>query len=256
MKVFSIVNLKGGVGKTVTAVNLAYVLSNKYGKRTLLIDADPQGNATSYAKLPEAEWCTLADYMLGDQDDPYAGIIPCANLGFDILPADSALYEADIVARTQRAPFLLQTIPGFCNALEEDGEYDAVVIDCPPNFTTPCISAIAASTDIIVPLRIDQFAISGMKELTTQINGVRTISPGIRIAGILVTQLAHVNIQQQGLQYLRDHAPAPVFKQTIRRAVAVEESTFACKPVELYKPHTEVAADYRAWIDELMEVAR
>lgn len=253
MKVYSILNLKGGVGKTVTAVNLAYVLHHHYGKRVLLVDADPQGNASSYGPKPEQWSGTLASMMCGMEHDPYQVITTDAILGVDLIAADIDLNDADIL-RAQNDPFVLRTIPDLVRTLCEDDAYDVIVIDCPPSFSSACVSAIAASTDVVIPLRIDNFAISGMRELTSQVNGLRAIAPDLRIAGVLVTQQHRSNVQRDGLAYLRANSPAPVFTQTIRRATAVEESTFARLPVERYAPLSMVAQDYRTWIEDLAEV--
>ena len=253
MKVYSILNLKGGVGKTVTAVNLAYVLHHCYDKRVLLIDADSQGNASSYGPPPERWSGTLAEMMCGIENDPYSVITTDVLHGVDLITADFDLNDADIL-RAKNDPLVLRTIPDLVRTLREDDAYDVVVIDCPPSFSCSCVSAIAASTDVIIPLRIDNFAISGMRELTSQVNGLRAIAPDLRIAGVLVTQQHRSNVQRDGLAYLRAKSPAPVFAQTIRRATAVEESTFARLPVERYAPLSKGSEEYRMWIKEWMKV--
>ena len=233
MKVISIVNLKGGVGKTATAINMASILATEHGKRVLLIDADPQANATRFfggdnapVKLYDVfthpdEWCS---YCWMTQVD-----------GVDIIPASMDL--------------LIQNFAEFVGDMRGESDYDYVIIDCPPGFTAVSIAGISVSDDIIIPAKVDAFAISGIDELTAQIRAVQTVRSSIRIAGVLVTMWHNAPVVTQGEQYLRA-MDVPVFETTIRRTDKMDEATFARQPISTYSRWCAAARDYRDFVDE------
>ena len=258
MKTISIVNLKGGVGKTVTAVNMAAILAEDYGKKVLVIDADPQANATRFYGISE-DANTIACIMDGLADDPYDCIYCTAHEGVDIVPSDISLITADIASVSKGVG--AGRLRDFLNVIDEDartsGEataYDVVLIDCPPSFTAASVAAIAASDDVIIPVKVDAFSVSGMRELLTQISGVRGICPGIRTAGILVTMWHNSPAVVQGEALLRDSG-VPVFRTVIRRSDKVDESTFARQPLNEYSRYSSAGRDYRALVAEYLEVA-
>ena len=173
MKTISIVNLKGGVGKTVTTVNMAAILAEDYGKKVLVIDADPQANASHFYGIGE-DANTIACIMDGLADDPYDCIYCTAHEGVDIVPSDISLITADIAS--VRKGVGAGRLRDFLDVIDEDartsGEatvYDVVLIDCPPSFTAASVAAIAASDDVIIPVKVDAFSVSGIRELLTQI---------------------------------------------------------------------------------------
>lgn len=263
MRTISIVNLKGGVGKTVTSVNMAAILAAA-GKRVLLIDADAQANSTKFLGLKGSECSSLAEIIHGDAgcwtDWVYATRID----GVECVPASIELIEADIASVLKFNNS--DAIVDFIEEIEEDERlgieagcvvepYDFCIIDCPPSFTASSVAAIAASDDIIIPVKIDAFALDGLNELVAQIDGVRSIKPGIRIAGVLVTMWHNCPACVQGEQLLRSRA-VPVFRQHIRRSDKVDESTFAKKPLIEYSPNCGPACDYKGFVAEYLEGVR
>lgn len=149
MKVISIVNLKGGVGKTVTAVNMAAILATEHNKRVLVIDADPQANATRFFGAQDAP-ATLCDLFAG-RATCYDDIVWQTQIaGVDIAPATIDLLAFDVAAATEEQG-IVRMLSDLCAAAEEDSAYDYVIIDCPPGFTAVSISGIAASDDVIIP---------------------------------------------------------------------------------------------------------
>lgn len=249
MKTISVVNLKGGVGKTVTAVNMAAILATDHNKRVLVIDADPQANATRFFG---------ADLFPSSLSDLFAGRVQCyvditcqtqVN-GADIIPSSIDLLEYDVAAaKTGR---LVKMGTDMIRAIAEDDGYDYVIIDCPPGFTAVSISGIAASDDVIIPTTVDAFAITGLQELSAQIRGVQEIKQDIRIAGILVTMWHNAPVVAQGEDYLRKR-DLPVFETTIRRTDKIPESTFARKPISEYSRWCAAARDYRAFVAEYLD---
>ena len=199
MQVISIVNLQGGVGKTTTAVNMAYELAVHHNRRVLLIDADHQGNASKFYGA-RASVGSLSDLR---------------------------------------------------DAIMEDGSYDCMVIDCPPAFTAASVSAIAAATDIIIPIKLDYYAIDGMRELVSQLRQIQTITE-VHIAGALITQWRNTDVIQQGETWLRMHEPCPVFDTHIRRTDVVDKSTYWRKPLAECPPRSAATADYAAFVREFL----
>ena len=255
MRTFAILNMKGGVGKTTTAINLAYLLAAEYRRRVLLSDADPQANATHALLRPGQEWCGLAG-LLGGYATVYDELVVSSDIpNLDVMPASDELWEIDLRERTGDG-----LLHGTVNALRdlrdaavEDDAYDVLVIDCPPNFSTACVAAVNAADRIIIPVLPDAFSAAGMGSLTRQIDGVRRLHPDVRVAGCLVNQWHNAAVVTDATAYLRENSPVPVFDTVIRRTDKVLESTWAREPVQTWSPFSSAARDYRAWVKELLE---
>ena len=263
MRTISIVNLKGGVGKTVTTVNMAAILAAA-GKRVLVIDADAQANSTKFLGLNGNECSSLAEVLSGMAGCWTDWVYATGIDGLECVPASIDLIEADIASVKDGNN--VSAIVDFIEGIEEDEQlgieagapvepYDFCIIDCPPSFTASSVAAIAASDDIIIPVKIDAFAIDGLNELVAQIDGVRSIKPGISIAGVLVTMWHNCPACVQGEELLRSRA-IPVFRQHIRRSDKVDESTFAKKPLIEYSPNCGPACDYKGFVAEYLEGVR
>lgn len=252
MKTISIVNLKGGVGKTVTAVNLAGILAADYGKRVLLVDSDPQGDASQYiGVVPDA--CSTADLFDGGTAYYEDVIQHTIYRDLDIIPADMQLASVDLDADIDRKQ-AVRVYADLRDALVEDNEYDVMIFDCPPSFSLPCISAIAASDMVFVPIKPGAFEMSGMRLLADQIASVRSTGLACRAVYGLLTIWHNADATRQSEEWLREHSPIPLFSQKIRRTDKVTESTYAAQPVTRWSPTSAAARDYRAWVEELMEV--
>ncbi|MBS1384256.1 MAG: ParA family protein [Clostridiales bacterium] len=251
MKTIAIVNLKGGVGKTVTAVNVAAILATEYGQRVLLVDADPQANATQ-SLLPPGEYNTLAGLLLG-QEPYYENLCFASSIrGLDIVPADDDLRNLDVDLLQGQRPDL-RAIRDLRDAVMEDAAYDVMVIDCPPALSPACAAAIAASTDVVIPIKVDAYSVRGMNELTAQIDRLRSIYPDVHVAGCLPTMWYRSDTVEQGERLLREHAPVHVFATHIRRSPKVDDSTWTGEPVVSWSPRSAAAQDYRAFVAELLE---
>lgn len=250
MKVISIVNLKGGVGKTITAVNLAAILATEYNKRVLLIDADHQGNASRFYRVP-AEPGSLADLFEGTATGCDDLIQQTIYRGLDVIPADMSLASLDIDGGLPRAA-AIKALPQLRAALEEQNAYEYIVIDCPPAFSLASISAIAASDDIVIPVKPGRFEIDGMAELTDQIVSIRRANDRVHIAGVLLTMWRNVDVVHQAESWMRANSPITVFNTHIRRTDKIDESTFAREPICQWSPTSAAAYDYRAWVQEYL----
>ena len=258
MRTISIVNLKGGVGKTVTAVNLAAILATEYAQRVLLIDADHQGNSSKFYRIP-AEPGSLADLFEGTVMC-YTDIVqPTIYRGLDVIPADMSLAALELDGQLPEDVYgglprdrALRALTDLRDAVIEDDAYDFIVIDCPPAFSIASISAIAASTDIVIPLMPGQFEIDGMAELIQQIDGVRRTNPAVRIAGILCTMTYRDEMVDEVIRWLREHSPVPVFEKQIRWSKPMGRAVMAHEPVCRWSPTSGAARDYRAWVREYL----
>lgn len=184
MRTFAIVNRKGGVGKTTTAVELAFILATSCKQRVLFIDADSQGNATSMmlasGQYPHGAGLAAAlEYHL----EHYPDIIWRTDYeGLDIIPAgeDLADYELSRLLLGEKPNF--DRMRCLMEAIKEDNVYDSVVIDCPPYYSISCLSTIAVSDSIIIPAGIDAYSTTGMAGLVRQIDNIRQACPQIRVA--------------------------------------------------------------------------
>ena len=254
MKTFAILNMKGGVGKTTTAINLAYLLAAEHRHRVLLIDADPQANATR-ALLPDGEWAGLAGLLDGYATVYNEVVVSSGIPDLDMIPASGELWSIELREHTEDGVIhsAVNALRDLRAAVMEDDAYDVIVIDCPPYFSTPCIAAIAAANSIVIPVLPDAFSAAGMDSLVYQIEGVRRIHPDVHIAGCLVNQWHNADVVVDATAYLREHSPVPVFNTVIRRTDKVLESTWAREPVQVWSPFSSAARDYRIWVKELAE---
>ncbi|HIT31657.1 MAG TPA: ParA family protein [Candidatus Enterenecus stercoripullorum] len=251
MRTFAILNMKGGVGKTTTAINLAYILATAYQQRVLLVDADGQANATR-ALLPAGEYDGLTALLSGHVIC-YDEVVEHTEIsGLDMVPASNSLWQIDLSCITRDGPGTLRALRDMRDAITEDIAYDVMIIDCPPSFSGACAAAIAASNSIIIPVLPDAFSAEGMEDLVAQIDGVRRIQPDVRIAGCLINQFHTADVVLDATEYLRESAPVPVFDTVIHRTDKVLESTWAHQPVLLWSPRSSAARDFRSWVRELV----
>ena len=169
--------------------------------------------------------------------------------GLDVLPASEDLWALDLETREScRYSALMQ----MRDAVEEDGTYDVMIVDCPPNLSAACVSAILASDAIIIPVLSDACSATGVADLVDQIDSLRYIRPDIRVAGVLVNQWHRSPVVEDAAAYLREDGRVPVYDTVIRRTDKVPESSWARMAVQQWSPWCSAARDYRAWTAELL----
>lgn len=261
MKTIAICNLKGGVGKTVTTANVAYILAASYSKRVLLIDGDSQGNLSQYFGVTPEEGFTTVDLLERGADYYPDFVTPTKVPGIDIIPADMSLMDADVDA-IKDGRCNLQAIADLRDCIDEDnqaaekdgipGDYDYILIDCPPAFSAASTAALTAADEVIIPIRLDAFSTAGMAELTAQIRNMQRINERITLGGLLVTQYTKTPEEQDVLAYLREKSGLPVYKKIIRYSKRVSASTFAKQPLPEFSPRSAAARDYKRFVDELV----
>lgn len=250
MKTIAIMNNKGGVGKTVTAINLADILVRDYHKRVVLADCDGQINLTRFF-LPEfdpEDGGTVAEILTGMHEPYWRANLAELREGLDLLPGSPALYDLDLLAIRDglRDTYALKR---FREAAAEDGETDYFIFDCPPGYTLSSVSALLAADEVVVPLVIDGFSFWGMMDIKAQLESLQRAAP--EIAGVLVLQWRNSDVVKQGVELVRQ-MKLPVFKTAIRRTEKVPESTFDRQPIVLYSPGSAAAQDYRKWVKEYL----
>jgi chromosome partitioning protein len=255
MKVICVANQKGGVGKTTTAINLCAALAER-GKRLLLIDLDPQGNAsTGLGVSSDSRVRTTYDVLLAEM--PLRDVIrPTALPGLDIAPANTDLSSADMdLVSNGRRSFRLR------NALRQTemdaAEYDYVFIDCPPSLNLLTVNAMVAAQSVLVPLQSEFFALEGLSQLMLTLREVRqSANQKLRIEGIVLTMFDSRNrLSQQVDQDAREALGDLVFETRIPRNVRISEAPSYGQPVLLYDTLSRGAAAYRALASELLDRA-
>jgi chromosome partitioning protein len=248
-RILAIANQKGGVGKTTTAVNLATALA-ACGKQVLLVDLDPQGNASTGLGLhPEQRRRNVYQVLIGDM--PLAdGVVDTAVPGLSILPADVDLSgaELELIDIPQREYLLRQALAG-------DDSYDYVLIDCPPALGLLTLNALVAAAAVLVPLQAEFYALEGLSHLVRTIKRVkRAFNAPLEIQGIVLTMFdRRNNLCDMVAKDVREHMGDFVYDTVIPRNVRVSEAPSHGKPVLLY----DVAcAGSQAYIHLAREILR
>lgn len=251
-KIIAMANQKGGVGKTTTAINLAAALV-KRGCRVLVVDLDPQGNAsTGLGVDPEKRGYTTYDLILGDVDlHEVIQTTEFENLW--ISPANVDLSSADIemVANEKRSYLLHDALrqPAI-----DDFQFDFILIDCPPSLSLLTVNAMVASESVLVPLQSEFFALEGLSQLMLTVREVRqTANPNLRIEGVVLTMYdQRNNLSRQVEQDARDNLGDLVFQTVIPRNVRISEAPSFALPVLDYDPNSKGSLAYQALAKEVI----
>lgn len=252
MKTIAIVNYKGGVGKTVTTINLAAELSAA-GKRVIVMDADGQRNlSTFYRVVEDASGGTTYGLLTGQAESLWSdNLAETRDESIRIVPGSSELPKADLAALTG-GEVHRRGFRDFCEAVAEDDGADYVLIDCPTSYSAATVAALAAADEVIIPVELEGFALAGARDLCEQVESLRRINPTLRVAGALITKRYRSRLQDEAEAALRA-TDIPVFSQSIPRRAVVAESIAAGVPLREYFPDNPAALSYRLFAQELLE---
>ena len=242
-------NQKGGVGKTTTVVNLAAYLA-LLGQRTLVVDLDPQGNATSGLGLdPRSLGLSIYDALLGNAD--LTAVIRRTEIpGLDVAPSSVALAaaEVELVGLPDRERRLTMTL---APAVEQ---YDRILIDCPPSLGLLTLNALTAADGVLIPIQTEYYALEGLGQLLTTVRRVReSLNPRLQIEGVLLTMFdARTRLSVQVAGEVRRHMNGTVFDTVVPRSIRLSEAPSHGRPIPLYDPSSRGAAAYRSLAGEVV----
>lgn len=248
-KIISIANQKGGVGKTTTTVNLSTILAKK-GKNILLIDADPQGNATSGLGVTKEVELSVYDVLIGETEiDETLQDTMIKNL--KICPSNISLAGAEVqlvpmMSREQRLKTKLDKIKD---------KYDFILIDCPPSLGLITLNAFTASDSVLIPIQCEYFALEGLGQLLNTVNLVKKhLNKDLDIEGALLTMYdARTNLSNQVVKEVKKYFENKVYKTVIPRNVRLSEAPSYGMPISLYDPKSKGAKSYEKFTKEFLK---
>jgi len=247
-RVYAAANQKGGVGKTTTVVNLGAYLAEA-GKRVLLVDVDPQANATSSLGVDKnALHSSIYDAIIGDM--PLESVLMLTErLGLDLIPSAPALAGAEIelVSMFSREHRLRRAL----QPLRE--RYDYVLIDCPPSLGLLTINALTAADEVIIPIQCEYLPLEGLTQLLHTVDLVRrNLNPELGVKGLLMTMFdARTNLAQQVVDEVRGHFPDSTFRTIVPRSVRLSEAPSYGEPILDYAPSSPGAVAYQSLAREI-----
>lgn len=252
-KTVSIINQKGGVGKTTTAVNLSAAVG-ALGKKVLICDIDPQGNTTSGYGINKRAIQTAAYDVLINNEPAAAAILHTNFENVDIMPSDINLAgaEVEMIALEHRESRLKSALASVWE------QYDYVFLDCPPSLGLITINALCASDSFLVPIQCEYYALEGLAQLMTTVRQIKRLyNPHIELEGVLLTMYdGRLNLTSQVVEEVKKFFPKKVYSTTIPRNVRLSEAPSFGEPVMYYDRNSKGAQSYAAFAEEFLKKQR
>ncbi len=248
-KIIAFANQKGGVGKSTSAINIAAALG-LLGKKTLIVDLDPQGNTTSGVGINKKQIKTSSYDILISRSDTKSAIVKTKFENLDILPSNITLAgaEFELVDTSNREG-------RFKSAMEKvKDEYDYIIVDCPPSLGLLTLNALVASNGVVVPMLCEYFSLEGLTQLMITIREVKKrFNPYLDLAGILITMYnGRLNLSAEVLHELKKYYSDKLFKTMIPRSVRLSEAPSYGEPIQYYDKRSKSSEAYNEVAEELM----